>query len=212
MYARNLDYNGKSRLSISCCYRYCFHLRKDASKRTVFVNDLDHICKANSLSIEKIILFNTIRANNNKKINQKIRKQICLELSFIAKFVVLRCAFCKLRRNFGFFSSVNHLLDLLGNTCLLVIGAFRSTMFVSVFQGSLLVIALYRTVSGNDRLVNFEAFYDLSYSCLLQKLSNVCLLPSTKIPLIIPISFAILEQFRVILRPGCASALHCDLH
>ena len=61
------------------------------------------------------------------------------------------------------------LADLLGNTCLLVIGAFRSTLFVSVFQGSLLAIGLYRTVSGNDRLVFFEAFYDLSYSCLLQE-------------------------------------------
>ena len=26
-----------------------------------------------------------------------------------------------------------------------------------------------RPVSGNDRLVSFEAFYDLSYSCLLQE-------------------------------------------
>ena len=34
---------------------------------------------------------------------------------------------------------------------------------------------------------------------LLQEQSNVCLLPSTKSPLIIAISFAILEQSRVIL-------------
>ena len=39
------------------------------------------------------------------------------------------------------------LADLLGNTCLLVIGAFRSTLFVSVFQGSLLVIALFRAMT-----------------------------------------------------------------
>ena len=41
------------------------------------------------------------------------------------------------------------LADLLGNACLLVIaGAFRSTLFVSVFQGSLLVITLLlRTVN-----------------------------------------------------------------
>ena len=44
-------------------------------------------------------------------------------------------------------------------------------------------------VSGSDRLFFFDAFYDLSYSCLLQEDSNVCLLPSTKIPLIIVISF-----------------------
>ena len=61
----------------------------------------------------------------------------------IAKFVVLRCAFCKLRKNFGFFCSVNHRN---GNTCLLVICAFRSTLFVSVFQSSLLVIALFQTI------------------------------------------------------------------
>ena len=33
--------------------------------------------------------------------------------------------------------------DLLGNTCLLVIGAFRYNLFVSVFHGSLLVITLF---------------------------------------------------------------------
>ena len=63
VYARNLDYNGKSRLSISCCYRYCFHLRKDASKRTVFVNDLDHICKAN---VWKRLKLNEIKENENE--------------------------------------------------------------------------------------------------------------------------------------------------
>ena len=79
---------------------------------------------------------------------------------FLAKFVASRCAF--------WFCSVND-VDLLGDTCLLVIGAFRSTSFVSVFRGPLLVIALFRIVSGNDRLVFFEAFHDLSYSCLLQE-------------------------------------------
>ena len=61
------------------------------------------------------------------------------------------------------------LADLLGNKCLLVTGAFPSTLLVSVFQGSLLVIALFRIVSGSDRPVFFEALYDLSYSCLLQE-------------------------------------------
>ena len=74
------------------------------------------------------------------------------------------------------------LADLLGNLSLLVIGAFRSTLFVSVFRGSLL--------SGNNRLVFFEDFSDHSYSCLL---------PSTKSPLIVAISFAILEKSRAIL-------------
>ena len=64
----------------------------------------------------------------------------------MAKFVVLRCAFCKLRRNLGFSVPSIILADLIGNICLLVIGAFRSTLFVSVFQGSLLVIALFRVL------------------------------------------------------------------
>ena len=101
----------------------------------------------------------------------------------MAKFVVSRCAFCKLQRNYGFII----LADLLGNTSLLVIGAFRSTLFVSVFQGSL---ACDRPVSGNNQLVFLEDFSDHSYSCLLL---------STKSPLPIAISFAILEQSRVIL-------------
>ena len=44
-----------------------------------------------------------------------------------------------------------------------------STLFVSVFQGSLLVIVLFRIVLGSDRLFFFEAFHDLSYSRLLQE-------------------------------------------
>ena len=51
-------------------------------------------------------------------------------------------------------------------------------------------VACDRPVSGNNRLVFFEDFSDHSYSCLL---------PSTKSPLIIAISFAILEQSGVIL-------------
>ena len=51
-------------------------------------------------------------------------------------------------------------------------------------------VACDRSVSGNNRLVFFEDFSDHSYSCLL---------PSKKSPLMIAISFAILEQSRVIL-------------
>ena len=60
-------------------------------------------------------------------------------------------------------------------------------------------VACELPLSGNNRLVFFKDFSDHSYSCLLQELSNVCLLPSTQSPLIITISFAILEQSRVIL-------------
>ena len=34
--------------------------------------------------------------------------EIPLKLSLTAKFVVSRCAYCKLRRDFGFYCSVNH--------------------------------------------------------------------------------------------------------
>ena len=60
------------------------------------------------------------------------------------------------------------LSDLLGSTCLLVIGAFQSTVFVPVFQGScdlLLVIALFLAIIDQFSL---KVFSDLSYSCLLQ--------------------------------------------
>ena len=51
-------------------------------------------------------------------------------------------------------------------------------------------VACDRLVSGNNRLVFFEDFSDIPYSFLL---------PSTKSPLIIAISFAIREQSGVIL-------------
>ena len=132
-----------------------------------------------------------------------------LRRRLIAKFVVSRCAFCKLRRNFGFFCSINHLS-----------GPNRKHMFTCDWWISIHFVcfcvsgfaACDRPVSGLDRLVFFEAFYDLSYSCLLQKWRNVCLLPSPKIPLIIAISFAILEQFRVILNflfAGQAGRMRC---
>ena len=70
--------------------------------------------------------------------SQNVYSQICC--------ITLLYAFCKLQRNFGFSALSIILADLLGNTCLLVIGAFRSTLFVSVFQGYLHVIALFRTI------------------------------------------------------------------
>ena len=59
-------------------------------------------------------------------------------------------------------------------------------------------VALDHPFSGNSRSVFFEDFSNLSYSCLVQEKGNAYLLPSTKIPLIIANSFAILEQSRVI--------------
>ena len=76
---------------------------------------------------------------------------------FTLKFVVALCAFCKLGENFGFFCSVNHLSGPLrkhmltwrnskGHGLELVIGGFRSVWLVSVLQGSLLVIVLFRVI------------------------------------------------------------------
>ena len=59
-------------------------------------------------------------------------------------------------------------------------------------------VALDHPFSGNSRSVFFEDFSNLSYSCLVQEKGNAYLLRSTKIPLIIANSFAILEQSRVI--------------
>ena len=80
----------------------------------------------------------------------------------MAKFVVSRCAFCKLRRNLGFSCSVNHLS---GNTSHVYLHEFKRSWFVIrdwwisirfvcfVFQGSLLCDR-----SGNNQLVSLAAY------------------------------------------------------
>ena len=84
----------------------------------------------------------------------------------LAKFIVSRCTFCKLQRKLGFFCSVNHLSGPLWKQmftcdwCILI-------HFVCFCISR--ITACDWTVSGNDRLVFFKAFYDLSYSCLLQE-------------------------------------------
>ena len=69
-----------------------------------------------------------------------------------------------------------------------MIGGFWSVCFVTVFQGSLLVIILFRAIIAWFASNFISA---LSYYCHLQEYSNVCLLPSRKIPLTIAILFAI---------------------
>ena len=71
----------------------------------------------------------------------------------IAKFVVCTARFANFEGILGVSVPSIILANLLGNTCLLVIGAFRSTLFVSLFQGSLLVITQFRTVLDLDQLV-----------------------------------------------------------
>ena len=62
----------------------------------------------------------------------------------IAKFVVSHCAFCKFGRNFGCLCSINHLSEpfrkhmFTNDWCISI-----HLMFVSLFQGSLLVITQF---------------------------------------------------------------------
>ena len=57
------------------------------------------------------------------------------------------------------------LADLLGNLSLLVIGAFRSALFVSVSR----FVACDRPFSGSIRLVFFDDYSNVSFCCLLQE-------------------------------------------
>ena len=94
------------------------------------------------------------------------------EKSLIAKFVVSRSAICKLRRNLEFFCSVNHLSGPPRKHVYLWLVPFDPLCF---FLCSWFA-ACDRPVSGNDRLVFFEAFYDLSYlvSCKNKAISASC--------------------------------------
>ena len=128
----------------------------------------------------------------------------------IAKFVVLCCAFCKLRRNFGFFCSINHHSGPLRKhmfTCDWCISIHFVCFCVSRF------VACDRPVSGNNRLVFFEDFSDVSYSYKSLARTKQCLPPALyKSPLIIAISFAILEPPRFILSfvlAGQAGRVRC---
>ena len=66
--------------------------------------------------------------------------------------------FANFERILGFSVPSIILADLLGNKCLLVFGAFRSTLFVSVFQGSLIVIALFRAIVDQFSSIIFLIF------------------------------------------------------
>ena len=82
-----------------------------------------------------------------------------LEKDLTAKFVVSCCAFCKLRRNFVFFSSII-LADLLGKRM------FTCDWCILIHFGCFCVARFDRPVSGNNRSVFYTDFSDLSYSYL----------------------------------------------
>ena len=104
---------------------------------------------------------------------------------------------CKRQRNPGFFCSVNHLSGSLRKH------VFTSDLFISIHLFCFRVsrfVACDSPVSGNIKSTSFlrrffRSFLFLSFSRIKQCLPP----PSTKSPLIIAISFAILEQSRVIL-------------
>ena len=87
-------------------------------------------------------------------------------ITFVVNYSQIRCIALRVLQTSKEFSGLSVpsiiLADILGNKCLLVIDAFPSTLFVSLFQGSLLVIALFRIVSGSDRLV-FSVTYAAIY-------------------------------------------------
>ena len=101
----------------------------------------------------------------------------------IAKFVVSRCAFCKLRGNFGFFCSINHLNGPIrkhmftctsskGHGFWFVIGGFRSVLFVSCFKVRCFVIVLFRAIIDELSLLRrlFWFFLFLSLARIKQPL------------------------------------------
>ena len=92
----------------------------------------------------------------------------------IAKFVLLRCVFCKLRRNFGFFCSVSHCSSPLRKhifTCDWCI----SIHFVCFCFSRLIACDL--PLSGNNRPVFLKDFSDvlfLQVSCKNKAMSASC--------------------------------------
>ena len=122
----------------------------------------------------------------------------------IAKFVVSRCAFCKLRRILGFSIPSIIWANLLADTCLLVIGAFRSTLF----------LFLWWPCFGQWSTSFLRRFSELSHSCLLhwknKAMSVSC--PRQKFHSSSRFSFAFLEQSKVILSfvfAGQAERVRC---
>ena len=143
--------------------------------------------------------------NMNSNWMEHVQKQ---HFSFIAKFVVSCCAFCKPRRIFGFFCSVNHLRGSLrkhlfacssskGHGLWFVIGVFRSVLFVSCFKVRCFVIVLFRPIiDWLSLLRRFSwSFLFLSLARIKQRLPPSFDKTSTHHR----DSFAILKQSRVIL-------------
>ena len=118
----------------------------------------------------------------------------------IAKFVLLHCAFYKLKRNFGFFCSVSHPSGPLRKHMFTCDWSFWSTLFVSVFQGS--IVACDCPLSGNNRPVFFKDFSDvlfLQVSCKNKAMSASCLLQNVHSSSRFPSLFlSSLESFSVL--------------
>ena len=106
-----------------------------------------HVDNNNPLKWEREILTGT-----------SLHRALFYRVSILySDFVVSRCAFCKIRKNFGFSCSVNHLSGPLRKhmgTCTsskgtglgFVIGEFRAVLFVSFFKFRCFVIVLYQAI------------------------------------------------------------------
>ena len=123
----------------------------------------------------------------------------------IAKFVLLQCTFCKLRRNFGFFCSVSHCSSPLRKhifTCDWCI----SIHFVCFCFSRLIACDL--PLSGNNRPVFLKDFSDvlfLQVSCKNKAMSASCLLQNVHSSSWFPSLFlSSLESFSVLFLRGQA--------
>ena len=138
---------------VAIFFHLSWHFNNHSFKRKTIITKLTSIITCARLHVQDFVTCKNFSFNQCH--NRVLRS-----------FFVSHCAFCKLQRKFGFFCSVNHLSRPLRKkmfTCDWCISIHFVCFCVSRF------VACDWTVSGNGWLVFFEAFYDLSYSCLLQE-------------------------------------------
>ena len=146
------------------------------SKLIIGHSQQTELCPANLL-IGILVNFNARRRE------RKEEGKSCVTSVTITKFVVSRCAFCKLRRNFGFFCSVNYLSGSLRKHMTFVyLYEFKRSWFVIcdslilfrfvcfMFQGLLLCDCLFRAIIDLLSLLRrfFWSFLFLSFANIKQ--------------------------------------------
>ena len=135
----------------TCCCNFFFtrwHFKNEWFKRKTIITTITTIITYARLRVQD---FATC---NNFSFNQCHNKEFCaLSLGSYSQIHCIALRILQTSKEI-LISSVPSIIlaDLFGNKFLLVIGAFWSTLFVSVFQGSLLVIELSRAVIYKDRI------------------------------------------------------------